>query len=126
MAQHRNFRLGGVRLTIHSWTGRLLVSLFVLFCVSIIVVPHLMDVHPPILARVLMWPMDLLGPVIGKILPRGNIGTAEHPIYEGTPLDVVAVFALAIFSILLYPVFTLVLLTVISRVQSRRQRVEKG
>ena len=109
---------------IHNWIARLLVSFVVLLCVSLIVVPHLMDVQPPILVRLLMWPMELIGPVVGRMLPRGNIGTVEHPVYEGTPLDLIAGLLLAIFSIMLYPVFTFVLLTLISRVQSRRHRPE--
>lgn len=68
--------------------------------------------------------MDLIGPAVAKMLPRGNIGTVEHPVYEGTPLDLIAGLLLAIFSILLYPVFTVVLLTVASRAQSRRRRLE--
>lgn len=31
--------------------------------------------------------MYLFGPAIGGILPHGNIGTTEHPVYEGTPID---------------------------------------
>ena len=73
-----------------------------------------------------MWPMDLIGPAVGRILPHPNIGTPEHPVYEGTPLDFLAGFALAIFSILLYPVFTFVLLTVLSRLRTRRHRLESG
>ena len=79
-----------------------------------------MDVDPPTLVNLLLWPIYLLGPAVGKMLPHGNIGTIEHPVYEGTPLDLLAGVSLAIFSILLYPVFTFVLLTVVSRVQSRR------
>jgi hypothetical protein len=62
-----------------------------------------------------------LGPQIGKILPRGNIGTPEHPAYEGTPLDFLAAFALAFFSILLYPVATYLGLTLFSRIVRHRK-----
>ena len=113
-------------MTIHNWKARLLASFFVLVCVSLIVVPHLMDVQPPLLVNLLLWPMDLLGPVVGKMLPHGNMGTVEHPAYEGTPIDLLAGLSLAIFSILLYPVFTFVLLTLIARVQSQRHRLENG
>ena len=108
-------------MTIHNWIYRLLVSFVVLVCVLIIVLPHLMDVQPPMLVRVLMWPMYLFGPAVGRMLPHGNIGTVEHPVYEGTPLDLMAGLLLVIFSILWYPVFTFVLLTVVSSVQSRRR-----
>lgn len=85
-----------------------------------------MDVQPPLLVRILMWPMELIGPVVGRMLPRGNIGTVEHPVYEGTPIDLFAGLLLAVFSIMLYPVFTFVLLTLVSRVQSRRRRLDDG
>ena len=71
-----------------------------------------------------MWPMYLFGPTVGKMLPHGNIGTVEHPVYEGTPLDLIAGLLLVIFSILWYPVFTFVLLTVVSSVQARSHRLE--
>jgi hypothetical protein len=80
-----------------------------------------MDVQPPLFVDVLMWPVYLVGPVIGKLLPRGNIGTAEHPVYEGTPIDFLVGFALAGFSILLYPVITFVVLTLVARLQARRE-----
>jgi len=79
-----------------------------------------MDVNPPKAVRLLLWPMDVVGPTIGKVLPRGNIGTPEHPVYEGTPLDFVAGFALAFFSILLYPVATCLALVLCSRIVRRR------
>jgi hypothetical protein len=98
-----------------------LISLFVFLAVAGIVVPHLMDVHPPPIVNFLLWPMDLLGPQIGKLLPHGNIGTPEHPIYEGTPLDFLAGFALAFFSILLYPITTYLILALASRIVRRRK-----
>jgi hypothetical protein len=107
-------------LTIHSWSFRLIISLFVFVAVSGIVVPHLMDVDPPKIVDLLLWPMHVLGPLIGKILPRGNIGTPEQPVYEGTPLDFVAGFALAFFSILLYPTATFLGLALFSRIVRRR------
>ena len=56
------------------------------------------------LVKVLLWPVFLLGPAIGGMLPRGNIGTTEHPVYEGTPIDLPVGIALVGFSIILYPV----------------------
>jgi hypothetical protein len=106
---------------IHNWITRALISILVFLCVSLIVVPHLMDVHPPFLVNALLWPAYLIGPAIGRLLPRGNIGTPEHPVYEGTPIDLLVGFALAGFSILLYPVVTFVVLTLVSRLQARRE-----
>ena len=107
-------------MTIHNWITRVLISFVVFLCVSLIVIPHLMDAHPPFLVNALLWPMHLLGPAIGRLLPHGNIGTPEEPLYEGTPLDFLAGFALAGFSICLYPVITFVILTLISRLTAKR------
>ena len=113
-------------MAINNWKARLLISFIVLLCVSLIVVPHLMDTHLPLLVKVLLWPMFLLGPPIGRMLPRGNIGTAEHPIYEGTPVDFLVGFALVGFSIFLYPVITFVVLSLVSRLQARRGQFKHG
>jgi hypothetical protein len=112
-------------MAINHWTSRLLISFVVFLCVSFTVVPHVMDVQPPLFVDVLMWPVYLVGPVIGKLLPRGNIGTAEHPVYEGTPIDVLVGFALVCLSILFWPVATFVVLTVVSRIQARRDRLNE-
>lgn len=112
-------------MAINHWISRLLISFVVLLCVSFTVVPHVMDVQPPFFVKVLLWPAYLLGPVIGKLLPRGNIGTAEHPVYEGTPIDFLAGFALVGLSILFWPVATFVVLTVVSRIQARRNRLSE-
>jgi len=110
---------------INNWIGRLLISFIVFLCVSFIVVPHLMDVHPPVLVNVLLWPLYLTAPVIGRFLPRGNMGTPEHPSYEGTPIDFLVGSALSGVSILFYPVATFVVLTVVSRIQARRDRLNE-
>jgi hypothetical protein len=109
-------------MAINNWIVRLIISFVVFLCVSLIVVPHWMDVQPPFLVRVLLWPAYLMGPAIGRMLPRGNIGTAEHPVYEGTPIDLLAGFALMGFSIFFYPVATFVVLLLVSRIQGRRDR----
>ena len=105
---------------IHNWPTRLLISFIVFICVFLIVVPHTMDVDPPFLFRVLLWPVYLIGPTIGRLLPRGNIGTPEHPAYEGTPIDFIVGFALVGLSIFFYPVATFLVLSLISRIQARR------
>ena len=108
-------------MTIHNWTTRVLISFIVFVCVFLIVVPHLMDAEPPFLVNALLWPVYLIGPAIGRLLPRGNIGTPEHPVYEGTPIDFIVGFALAGFCILLYPVITFVILSLVSRLQTRNK-----
>lgn len=111
-------------MAINNLTTRLLISFVVFVCVFLIVVPHTMDVQPPFLVDVLMWPVYLIGPVIGKLLPRGNIGTPEHPVYEGTPIDFLVGTALVGLSIFFYPVATFVVLSLISRIQARRERLK--
>jgi hypothetical protein len=113
-------------MAINNLTGRLSISFVVFLCVSFTVVPHLMDVHPPLVIRVLLWPAYLMGPAIGRLVPRGNIGTAEHPSYEGTPIDFLVGFALAGISILFYPVATFVVLSLVSRIQARRDRLKNS
>ena len=35
---------------------------------------------------IVLWPW----PLLARFVPHGNIGTAEHPVYEGSPLDLLA------------------------------------
>ena len=35
---------------------------------------------------VVLWPL----PLLARFVPHGNIGTAVHPVYEGSPLDLFA------------------------------------
>jgi len=112
-------------MTIHNWTTRVSISFLVFLCVFLIVVPHVMDAQPPFLVKALLWPVYLIGPAIGRLLPRGNIGTAEHPVYEGTPIDFMVGSALVGLTIFLYPVITYVILSLISRFQRRRARLKK-
>ena len=44
--------------------------------------------HPDV-ARVLFWHNGLLQ----SFIPLNNIGTAGHPVYEGTPLHIMGFFA---------------------------------
>src|ERR1700752_3680498 len=111
-------------MAIINWTERLLISFVVFLCVSFIVVPHLEDVNPPLLVKVLLWPVFLVGPLISGMLPRGNIGTTEHPVYEVTPIDLLVGMALVGLSITFYPVATLVVLSLVSRIQARRDRLK--
>jgi hypothetical protein len=113
-------------MAINNWISRLMISFVVFLCVSFIVVPHMMDVHPPFYVDVLMWPVYLIGPTIGKMLPRGNMGTPEHPSYEGTPIDFMVGSALVGLSVLFYPMATFVVLSLVSRFQARRARLKNG
>jgi len=107
-------------LNIHSRETRFLVSALVFLPVLLFIGSHLGDVEPPRIVEILMLPVAPLGWLIGRILPHGNIGTAEHPIIEGTPLDAMAGLALVFLDILLYPVVTYFLLSLLSKILRRK------
>jgi hypothetical protein len=46
------------------------------------------DAGQTFLSRALFWQNTLLQ----ALVPMNNIGTTEHPVYEGSPLNVVAYF----------------------------------
>jgi hypothetical protein len=61
----------------------------------------------PTIASALSWQNTLLQ----SYVPLGNIGTAEHPVYEGSPLNFLAFLAsiplgVAIYSLLAYATLT--------------------
>lgn len=85
-----------------------------------VVVPHLMDVHPPLIVEILMWPMDLIGPLMGRVFPPHNIGTPEEPFYEATPIHLLVGLGMVFFIILLYPVVTYLLLSLLAKVMERK------
>ena len=107
-------------MNIHKLAIRIIISVFVLFIVLLLIVPHLMDVHPPLIVEILLKPAEWLGGLIGGLLPHPNIGTPEHPVYEGTPIDLLLGLALTLFCILLYPVVTFIALSLLSRILRRR------
>ena len=51
-----------------------------------------------ILAKILLWPNSLLQ----SFSPLYNIGTAERPIYEGTPLNFIAFVASFLLAVVVY------------------------
>ena len=60
-------------------------------------------------AGILLWQVTLLA----QGIPHGNIGTPEHPVYEGSPLDLVPVFVgvplgIPIYMLVAYPTLWLV------------------
>jgi hypothetical protein len=52
----------------------------------------------PWFSRALFWQNTLLQ----SLIPPLNIGTAEHPVYEGTPLNILAFFASIPLGIAIY------------------------
>ena len=111
-----------MRFTIHNRLLRLMISMAVFVSVVILIVPHLMDVHPPLIVELLLKPAEFLAGGLGTMLPLHNIGTSEHPFYEATPVHFLAGFALACFCILLYPLATYFWLSLLSRIVRWKQR----
>ena len=105
---------------IHSLTARLLISVGVFVIVLALVIPHLMDVNPPIAVQVLLKPADLMAAAVGPLLPTHNIGTPEKPIYEGTAVHLLVGLVLVFLSILLYPVLTYIGVSLLSAILKRR------
>jgi hypothetical protein len=109
-------------LSIHNQTTRFLVSIFVFLVVLLLIAPHFMDVQPPLVVEILLKPAELVGSLIGGFLPHPNIGTADHPVYEGTPLDLLLGLVVTSFCILLYPFVTYLLLSLLSIILRRKRK----
>ena len=107
-------------MNIHSLTTRLMISACVFFLLLVVVLPHLMSVQPPLIVEILLKPAEWMARLIGPILPHPNIGTAENPVYEGTPLDLLVGLGLVFFCILLYPAITFLILSLLSRMLRRQ------
>lgn len=101
---------------IHNSGTRVVISFAVLCIVVVAIEPHLMDTEPPLYVKALLAPASFLGVFVGRLLPHGTIGTAEHPIIEGTPLDSMPEPLLVLFCVFLYPIATYLLLSPLSRV----------
>jgi hypothetical protein len=109
-------------MNIHQRSTRIVVSLVVFLIVLFLVLPHLMDVQPPVFVRVLLMPAELAARVIKAAGPPcNNIGTLERPICEGTPVDLLFGLVMVMLSILLYPVVTYLGLSLASKIIKRRE-----
>jgi hypothetical protein len=54
------------------------------------------------LSEILLWPNTLLQNLVPIVYGRPNIGTPEHPLYEGTPVNIAALFLSFPIAILVY------------------------
>ena len=63
------------------------------------------------LANGLLWQNTLLQ----GLAPLGNIGTPEHPVYEGTPLNLLAFLASIRLGIVIYSVMSYAALSMVRR-----------
>lgn len=66
--------------------------------------------HPDI-ARVLFWHNSILQ----SLIPLNNIGTPAHPVYEGTPLNLLAFYTSIPLGFLIYGVATYIVLNLMRR-----------
>ena len=69
-------------------------------------------------ARILLWQCTFLA----QGMPRGNIGTHERPIYEGTPLNFIPVFVGVPLGVPIYASLTFVILWIVEIVRRRQSR----
>ncbi|MDQ2975971.1 MAG: hypothetical protein M3R69_11255 [Acidobacteriota bacterium] len=102
-------------LSIHDRVVRFIAAVFVFVLLLSLIGPHLMDVEPPLFVRVLMKPVEVVSKTVGEVVPLHNIGTAEKPFYEATPIHLLLGLLLVFFCILLYPFATYLLLSILSR-----------
>lgn len=60
----------------------------------------------PDVSRAIFWQNS----VLQSLVPLHNIGTAEKPIYEGTPLNILAFYVSIPFGFLIYSILAYVLI----------------
>jgi hypothetical protein len=108
-----------MNVSIHSGSTRFIAAIFVLVLVLFLVGPHLMDPEPPLYVKVLLKPTEVAARAVGELIPPYNIGTAEKPSYEATPIHLLAGLLLVSFNILLYPFGTYIMLSLLSRLIRR-------
>ena len=103
-------------ISIHNRATRIIASVLVFFMLLLLIWPHLMDEEPPLSVNVVFAPAALLVNLISGFLPHPNIGTTEHPVYEGTPIDILAIETAVFLCIVLYSAVTYFLLSLVSRI----------
>jgi len=111
-------------MNLHSRKTRFFISFTVLVALLFLIIPHAMDVDPPLFVVALLKPAEL---VIGLIRsargPCTNVaGSAERPLCEATPVDLLMGLGIIFLCILLYSVIVYFSLPFLSR--SSRQDQE--
>jgi len=110
-------------MNIHHRSTRFIISSSVCLIVVLLIGPHLMDVDPPPLIRILLKPAELLGSAIRAARgPCNNMGSAQHPICEGTPIDLFFGLLIVGANILLYPAITYLFLWFLSTSREKLSR----
>jgi len=72
---------------------------------------ELNEVRPSAFTRVVLAPV----PLVVRLVPALNIGTAERPFYEGTPVHILAAYAAVPMCAALYTLGTYALLSLLRR-----------
>ena len=109
-------------MSVHKLSTRIAVSVVVFVILLFLILPHVMDVQPPLFVRLLLMPAELAAGIIKAVSPPcNNMGTPEHPMCEGTPVDLFFGLVLVMLSILLYPVVTYLGLSLASKIIRRRE-----
>jgi len=114
-----------MKLSIHNRKTRILVSVIVFFAVLFLIVPHLMDVEPPLYVEILIKPIEAVGYVV-KFIRHLNGGVEEKVSREGSPLDLLFGLIVVFFLALLYPIITYLLLLLVSKVLRTRNKHENN
>ena len=71
--------------------------------------------------KFVLWPAIL----IGGLVPRHNIGTADKPFYEGTPVHLLAAYLGFMLSLILYSGIAYALLACIQRGRAHRRDLDR-
>lgn len=89
-------------MNIHNQSSRVMISGLVFIIALLLIIPHILDAHPPPIVEFLLKPADVLS-----------------GIYEGTgtPIHLLAFFLLIFINIVLYPIVTYLLLSLWSKVK---------
>jgi hypothetical protein len=72
-------------------------------------------------SKLILWPAVL----IGGLVPRHTIGTTDKPVYEGTPVDLLAAISGSVLSAILYSAIVYALLAWIQRGRTHREDPER-
>ena len=104
-------------MNLHSRKTRIFISLTVLVVVLYLIVPHAMDVDPPLFVVALLKPAELATRLIRSA--RGPCTNVVASACEATPVDLLLGLVIIVLCILLYPVIVYVSLSFLARFSKR-------
>ena len=74
------------------------------------------------LSGILLWPNTVLQNLVPVAYGLSNIGTPNHPLYEGTPVNILAFFISFPLAILVYSIVAYIFLRWRKRLMHRTQQ----